>query len=283
MLAAERSYGKVNQTYPLIDDFNKTVAFVIADGKTYILDASQKYLPAGLTPYQLLNTYGLIIDRKQGKIIEINSTTEAFKSNVSFSASLDKSGKLSGQADIKSYEYARQLQMESILENMKNYVADHIQKPHEGLIIEDFSFERPAANKDALSQRVKFSTQFSESGGFILLNYNLFTGLSKNPFTANERFTNVNFGYPYKISVEGTIELPANAKVDNLPPTRTLVTPEKEIIIRREIKKEGNTIKVKIEFNQTLTLVPNTEYNELKEFYRQMVEFINEPVVVKLQ
>ena len=29
MLAAERSYGKVNQTYPLIDDFNKTVAYVI--------------------------------------------------------------------------------------------------------------------------------------------------------------------------------------------------------------------------------------------------------------
>jgi hypothetical protein len=47
LLVAERDFGKINPDYPFLDKFNKVVAFVVVDGKQFILDATQKYLPAG--------------------------------------------------------------------------------------------------------------------------------------------------------------------------------------------------------------------------------------------
>src|SRR5688572_22424374 len=69
VLAAERDYVKVDTTYPYIERFNKTVAFAIADGKQYVLDASQNNCPAGLTPYPLLGTTAFLVDKKKFKLI----------------------------------------------------------------------------------------------------------------------------------------------------------------------------------------------------------------------
>ena len=64
VLAAERDFGKVDTTYPFIDRFNKTIAFAIADGKQYLLDATQENCPPGLTPYSLLNTLVFLLIKR---------------------------------------------------------------------------------------------------------------------------------------------------------------------------------------------------------------------------
>lgn len=122
----------------------------------------------------------------------------------------------------------------------------------------------------------------NESGGFILMNYNLFTGLSKNPFTSTIRFTNINFGYPYNVEVNEEIELPTGATLDNPPKNRSYSTAEKDISISREIRKEGNILKVRLLFKQSGTLYHYSSYPAVKQFYNYMAEMLNEPVVVKL-
>jgi len=114
------------------------------------------------------------------------------------------------------------------------------------------------------------------------LNYNLFTGLSKNPFTTDERFTNVNFGYPYRVSVEETIELPGGSKTDDLPKNMILQTPDKNIIISRNIVKTGNILQVQLDFLQLVTLVPADLYPGLKEFYRKMTDMLSQDIVIKV-
>jgi hypothetical protein len=64
LLVAERNFGKIDTNYPFMDRFNKVVAYAKADGKIFILDATQKSLPPGLKPYPLLNTIAFIVDKK---------------------------------------------------------------------------------------------------------------------------------------------------------------------------------------------------------------------------
>jgi hypothetical protein len=109
------------------------------------------------------------------------------------------------------------------------------------------------------------------------------TGLAKNPFKKDERFTNVNFGYPYLVTVDETIELPANSKVEELPANKRLTTSDRNISIAREITQTGNTIHVKINFVQTLTLVSADDYQDLKYFYKLMVDLLNQPITIKLE
>ncbi len=283
LLVSERDHGKIDPKIPLIERFNKTVAYAVADGKTFILDATQKFCKPGLTPYNLLNTYALIVDKKNDRLLEIESKNEAYKNQIDIKTTLDANGVLKGTAVIQNDEYAQQLVSERISGNEKKYVQKELEEPHEGLKIDSFAYKNIKADSVALTEHIKFNTHINENGGYLLLNYNLFTGLSKNPFKNQERFTNINFGFPYHMLLNETIELPSNGKVDDLPKNKILETPDKNIVVSRTISKSGNLVTIKIEFLQTITLVPYDNYDDLKEFYKLMIDMLNEPIVVKLE
>jgi hypothetical protein len=265
-----------------VDRFNKTVALVTEDGKQLILDATQKYCPATITPYPLLNTQALLVDKKTNKLTAITSTDEAYKSSIKINSSVDKDGLLTGSCIISSADYAKESGIKKIKESKNSFVVSEYEKSDQGLKVDSFFYDYPADDKAPLVQRFNFRNQIDETGGFILLNYNLFTGLVKNPFTSDVRFTNINFGYPYQVEVEESIELPPNSKTDDLIKNKSLETGNKDIFLSREVKRTGNTITIKIIFKQTTTLVEADSYPELKAFYKSMIDMLNEPVVIKL-
>jgi hypothetical protein len=281
LLVAERNYGKVYPDIPLLDRFNKTVAYILADGKTFIADATQKNCPFGLTPYPLLNTFGLIVSKKTDKLITIGSKNEMYDTDINMKIKVENSGSFSGEATINSRLYAKEYYTDKIKEDEKKYISTELEESQPGLKVESLLYDN-INNDSALVQHIKFNNQLNEDGGFVLMNYNIFAGLRKNLFTTTERFTNVNFGYPYHVVVQESIELPPNSSTENLPKGIRLQTPDKDIIVSRQIVRTGNILLVKLEFQQSVTLVPYEEYDGLKEFYHKMVEMLNEPIVIKM-
>ena len=284
ILVAERDFGKVEpSSYPFIDWFNKTAAYVVADGKILILDATQKYCPATLTPYQILNTFALVINKKTEKLLQIPGNEGAYRSNLLVKAGLDNNGFLKGSCDITSYDYAKESQVEGIKENRNKFIVKTYEEPYDGLKVDSFGYEYNKVDTAPLVQHFNFFRQLDETGGFILFNYNLFTGFAKNPFIADERFTDISFGYPFHWEIEEIIELPAKSKTDDLLKDQTLEIRGGTIILSREIKRMGNQLKIKISFRQTLTLIDADAYPTLKNFYKSMIDMLNEPIVIKLQ
>jgi hypothetical protein len=281
LLVAERDFGKVDPSFPLIDRFNKTVAYVNMGDKHFILDATQKFCPPGLTPYVLLNTYALPVNKKTKDVIDLKSADNGYYSIASIEAKLDNSGLLSGHCVIKTDQYAKQIQSQAISNNKGGFIKKY-EQDNSGISIDSFHVENLENDTEPLIQNVEFNDQLSKSDGFVLLNYNLFTTLAKNPFTKDERFTNVDFGYPYHVIVDQTIDLPENSKVEELPANKKLVTPDRNISLMREITQSGNKLTIRIQFTQTVTLIPNQDYAELKNFYKVMVNTLNEPIAIKL-
>lgn len=280
LLVAERDYGKIDPNYPFVDRFNKTVAFVKADGGQYILDATEKYCPAGLTPYQLLNTMAFIVDKKKPDLVTIASN-KAYRNKVTVEAILNDKGELHGNAVVESTEYSRQERMKRIKSDQEKFITEQFEKPFRELAVDSFKFVNPDAEELPLIQHIRFSQQLEEGGDFVFLNYNFFMGLEKNPFTSSIRFTNVNFGYPYVMSMDAVFKLPAGSKMD-LPKDKTLQSTDGKISLQREIKYENGEIKVKLFFTQSITLITPENYPALKEFYKNMVDMLNEPVLIKL-
>ena len=281
VLAAERDFGRVDTTYPFIDRFNKTIVFAIADGKQYVLDATQENCPPGLTPYPLLNTVGFLVDKKKYNLIMIAPGNKSYRNVVTIKGTMDAKGLVTAEAGVRSYEYARQLRLNAIKNNRGKFMNDNFEKPYEGLTIDSFLIIPPASDSIPLELNVKFKQQLNESGGFVFLNTNLFTGLEKNPFISSIRFTNVNFGFPYNVSVEETIKLPQGIKID-LPQDKTVVLDDNKIKATRQVRLENGELKVTIQFIQTTTLVPSEGYGPLKDFYKKMTDMLNEPLVLKL-
>ena len=281
VLVAERDFGKIDTTYPFIERFNKTVAFAIADGKQYILDATQENCPVGLTPFPLLGTKAFLVDKKIFNIIKISPGGSYYKNVVTIKGNMDIKGLISAEANVKSYEYARQIRLDEVKRDRRRFINENFEKPYEGLGVDSFLVLLPESDSIPLEQIVQYKQQLNESGGFIFFNANLFTGLEKNPFSSSVRFTNVNFGFPYNILVEEKIKLPEGVKID-LPEDKILVSNDNTIQAVRQVSFEGGELKIVIRFVQTTTLVTTNGYNAMKEFYKQMTDMLNEPIVLKL-
>jgi len=281
VLAAERDFGKVDTTYPFIDRFNKTIAFAIADGKQYLLDATQENCPAGLTPYSLLNTTGFLVDKKSFNLIKIGTGNKAYRNVITVNATMDAKGSVTGEAQVRSLEYARQMRLTSVKNNRSRFVNENFEKPYEGLTIDSFMVTIPEHDSIPFEQIIRYKQQPNESGGLIFYNSNLFTGLEKNPFLSSVRFTNVNFGYPYNVMLEETVKLPAGAKID-VPEAKSLSFDNNKIFATRAVKFENGELKVSIRFIQNLTLIKAEDYAGMKDFYKKMVDMLNEPIVMKL-
>jgi hypothetical protein len=282
LLVAERDFGKIDTLFPLVSRFNKTAAYVIADGTPYILDATQKHCPFWLTSYPLLNTYAFLVDRKKYQLFKIQSNQESYKSEVNIHAKLSEKGILSGTVDINSDEYARLVRSEEIQQDEKKFIQTELASTHEGVGIDSFHCENIAADSLPLAEHFLFNEDLNENGGFVLLNYNLFTGLEKNPFKKEERFTNIDFGFPYNITVEEEIDLPPNYKIDDLPKNKEVISPLSDISVTRIVERKDNKLLVKIQFVQTETLFSNEVYDMVKSTYQTAIDMLNEPVAINL-
>jgi hypothetical protein len=281
VLAAERDFGKVDTTFPFIERFNKTIAFSIADGKQFLLDATQDNCPAGLTPYPILGTTGFLVDKKKFNLIKIAAGNKSYKNVISVNGTLNAKGEITAEAKVKSYDYARQQRLNEVSSNKKQFITENFEKSYDGLAIDSFLVTSPENDSIPFEQTVRFKQQLNESGGLTFLNANLFTGLEKNPFISSIRFTNVNFGFPYNIFLEETFKLPPGTKID-LPENKSLLSDNKNIQAGKQVTFENGELKIFIRFIQTATLVKVDNYAVLKEFYKKMVDMLNEPIVLKL-
>lgn len=281
LLVAERDFGKPDTTYPFIDKFNKVVAFAIADGKQFLLDATQDNCPPGLTPYPILGTTAFLVDKKKYNLIKIVSGNKRYKNQVSITGTIDAKGMITGEAITKSFDYARQQRLNAMQRDKKKFIGNYFENNNDGISIDDFSGTMPEADSIPFVQTIKYKGQLNESGGFIFFNPNLFTGEEKNPFISSIRFTNVNFGYPYDIFVEESIKLPAGAKID-LPENKFMISDDNLIQASKQVAFENGELKIFIHFIQSTTLVKAENYAALKEFYRKMIDMLNEPIPIKL-
>ncbi len=281
VLVAERDFGKIDTTYPFIDRFNKTIAFAIADGKQFLLDATQENSPAGLTPYSILNTSGFLVDKKNFNLIKIAGGNKAYRNIITINGTMDAKGLVTGEAQIRSLEYARQMRLTSVKNNRSRFINENFEKPYDGMTIDSVMIISPDHDSIPFEQNIKYKQQSNESGGLTFYNSNLFTGLEKNPFLSSVRFTNVNFGYPYNIMLEETVKLPAGTKID-VPEDKFTSFDNNKITATRAVKYENGELKISIRFIQNVTLIKAEEYAGMKDFYKKMIDMLNEPIVMKL-
>jgi hypothetical protein len=132
-----------------------------------------------------------------------------------------------------------------------------------------------------LRHDINFSYPAGKSGSYYLVNYNLFTGFEKNPFVADYRFTDIDFGTRYTYLLNATFTVPDQFAIDALPKNMTLRTADKAMLAAREITKEKNVVDVKLRIDFSQSRFSADDYFALKDFFGKMIDMMNEPIVLK--
>ena len=280
LLVSDRDHGKVDTSFSMISQFDDVVAYVNINNKGYILDATDSYTPPYMIPSELLNTIGFLVDKKNYGFIHLEDAVNRRVRSIQIKNSIEAEGIVKGTAGVGFSSYERVGKAEQYNSNKQKYI-DRFAGSISGLKIDSFKVTGLESDTAMLLHDISFNYPATKSGSYYLVNYNLFTGFEKNPFVADYRFTDIDFGTRYTYLLNGTFTVPDQLVVDALPKSMTLKTPDNMMAVTRQITKTGNSIEVKLRIDISKSRYDADDYFMVKDFFGKMIDMLNEPIVLK--
>ena len=280
LLVSTKDNGTVNTLYPFLRQFNNTMTCVFIGDKKYILNAADKYNPAYLIPYNVLDNDALIVDKDKGGWIKLSDEKDRWRSVVSFFAEITPDAAMKGKATIYSYGYSKNPRVKKWKEDKSNF-KDYFTKAFTGIKVENIEVENADIDTLPLQQKMDFILPLNSSGEYKYFTLNLFQGLEKNPFIADERRTDVDFNYKQSFTITGKVTIPDDYEFDELPKNIKMIMPDTSIILQRLIQPADGSIDFRINLDFKKSFYAANEYPLLQEFYKKLFSTLNEQIVIK--
>lgn len=283
LLVSDRSHGKVSTSHPFISQFSKVVAYVEIGGKPYFLDASGNQVKTELIPENLLNTQGYLVERKTSRFVKISDPLHFEKRNVSIAGKINELGMLSGQVFVSDQDYSRMHREPDIRRNAQAYIRETYVDPYPKIKVDSFEIRNLEHDSLALNQLVNFNMELEKTGDYYLLTPNMFGGIEKNPFIADNRYTEINFGCKKLVTFSESFEVGEGFVIEALPKPMALRTADTGLLVSRitDQTPDGKRFVVKLRLEINKTLYTAAEYDSVKEFFKKMYGVLNDPVVLK--
>lgn len=286
MLVSSRDNGKIVPEFANVDQINKLVTYIPIDtARYYVLDASDKYNNYNEVPFELLNSWGLYLNKEKAdyKLIFLKKDVPV-KQSVLIDAEIQPDGSMKGSAQIGSSSYLKTMQVElhntTDDEKYRQFLTDN----DNNIKIDSLKIENAGVDSLPLVQRIRFRLDLPGTDEkYIYFNPNLFTSLHDNPFISKERYADIDLGYPITYYINGRYKLPDGYKVDALPQSMNLVIADRSIAFRRLIGQQEDYVVISYTISYHKSLYPAANYNDIYAYFKKMTDILNEQIVLKKQ
>ncbi len=280
LLVSTKDNGTVNTIYPFLDQFNNTMTCVFIGDKKYILNAADKYNPSYLIPYDVLDNDAFIVDKDHGGWIKLTSNKDTWRNVVTMFAEITPDALMKGKATVYSYGYSKNPRVKKWEEDRTNF-KDYFIKGFTAMKVENIQVENQDKDTLPLQQKLDFSLPVNSSGEYKYFTLNLFQGLEKNPFIADDRKTDIDFNYPQSYTLVGKVTLPDGYEFDELPKSIKMIMPDSSITLQRLIQPGNGSIDFRISLDFFKSFYSVNAYPLLQEFYKKLFSTLNEQIVIK--
>lgn len=281
ILLSTKDNGQVSPYYLQLSQFNTVMAYIPQKEGYLVLDATDKLTHYRLIPEKIVNSKGFIVDDDEGQWKGIEAGKHKYKITAAVQGNIDTLGIMKGNAFVSCLDYAKTQRCESWLQDKAQFKNDYFLNRDAALKIELLTVNNAAADSLPLEQSVKFSMQLSGSGDYKYFSANLFSGFDDNPFIADDRIADIDFGYQQEYVLFVNCAIPDNYKFDVLPENMSMIMPDTSIIFSRSIQAEENLLNLKIAILFNRPVYAATLYPELKDFYKKLFAKLNEQIVIK--
>jgi len=284
MLVSTRDNGSIRPDFVNVYQINKLVTYVPLDStKYYVLDATDKYNTYNEIPFELLNSYGLSLNKEKEKYDLVFMKKESpVKQIVFIDAEINAGGTMSGTAQTSSSSYNKAIYLELHKKLDEKKYNEYLTGDDNNLKITSLKLENADVDSLPLIQDIAFNLDLPGTDDkYIYFNPNLFTSLHNNPFISEHRVSDIDFGCSETYRINGRYKIPPGYVIDAMPKSMNLVMPDKSITFKRVIGEQDGYILVNYVINYAKSLYPQTDYPDIHAYFKKMNEILNEQIVLK--
>lgn len=278
LLLSTRQNGFATKIYPVISEFNYLVVHATINNKTYLLDATDKYLSFGELPFKCLNSYGRLLD--------FHSASEWFdiipkKSRIMYEAKMQikENQKIVGTIKSKTTGYHAYKKRKAYFTNNSAYV-ENLENKSTNLIVLDYETTDTSPTSPIFNENYKIEFTVEETGENIYLNPFFVKFFTENPFKLQERSYPIDFGYEdsyyytLKLNLGNKYEVAEKPKplIANLPNNSG------KLFLSSSVFENELSLTIKINFNKAI--YPAEYYPYLKNFMNKIVNIQNNSLIL---
>ncbi|WP_324025553.1 DUF3857 domain-containing protein [Maribacter sp. BPC-D8] len=283
MVMATRKRGLPKKTHPVMNDFNYIVAKVDIDGESYLLDATDKYMPFGMLPFRCLNYYGRVMDFDAESywydIVAEKTNSIMLRAQMTIDTNEKKLEGVfdvinSGYKKVKQDEFLHTTNEESYIEKLEEEISDdfHITS-HEKIL--------KYSNEKKITERFNFEIENLFQGDNIYLNPFVIKFFDKNPFVASDRNYPVDFGYPMKYQYILNIKIPEGYQVKSIPENKNFSMPDNGGELKLNVSDNSSgALNLFFTFDLNSAHYSNGYYTGLKQLFNEAVKSQNQSLIV---
>jgi hypothetical protein len=281
VVLSTRGNGEINELFPMMGQFNYTIACVTLKGKDILMDATDPFTKPGMLPAYCLTGVGRLMKEKNARFVSLQPTEKDARFEMLTASLNPASGEITGHTVISKGGYEAREIREQIQEKGEENLVKEFKKSNTEWEVKNFKLE----NKDNLSEPVKLSFDFNFSENIaaatIYLNPMLSGKIASNPFAEQNRIYPVDLMVASDNMYVATIKIPEGYTVEELPKAATVALPDNLGKFSYMINIVGTDIKVSSRITLNEYYFAPGEYELLKNFYDLIVEKHAEQLVLK--
>jgi hypothetical protein len=283
VLLSTRDNGKVQNLYPIVDQFNYVLCMAMVDGKQVFLDATDPFRPMDLLPRKVLNVDGLVI--KEGPVAwtRLASTKQYIHKSVA-TITLNGDGTTVGTLESADDEYSA-LDKRRGLKDKKalDIVKDAFAAEETGIVIDSVRVD----GRDSVDAQLRLWAHFSSdqyanvAGDVIYINPLVIDRKKNNPFKLRERKFPVDMAYGTKTTTVVNLTLPKGYTVKGQIPDRVVTLKSDAVVYARRCRVENNTVQLVSDLTMKQNYFAPNEYQRLMSFFAEMLNLQNDQIVLQ--
>lgn len=269
--------------FPSRNAFDYVITGVELNNQTILFDATNKYSMYNILPIRDLNWKGRLI-RKNGTSSSINLTpTFNSKDVINLMAEINSQGEVMGKVREQYFDYNGFVYRDKYNGLTKETMMEKIEKKYQGLEISEYDVQ----NSNDLSKPIIENYSFTSNnvvetiGDKMYFSPFLHFAMSENPFKQESRFYPIDFVFPNQDKYSISIKLPEGYVVETLPEVKAIGLPNDYGNFKYNISSNGNQIQLMYTYDINTAIIPSENYEEIKAFFKEMINKQTEKVVLK--
>lgn len=269
--------------FPSRTSYNSVIAGIESQDSVIMLDASNKFSYPNILPVQDLNWFGRII-RKNGSSAEIDLMPKSnSKDIVNIMATIKENGEVSGKIREQYFDYNAFLFRQNNNSVSKESYIEKLEKRYQGLEVGEYTVQ----NNNDLSLPIVENYDFTATNAVEIIGDKMYVSpflvfaQRENPFKQENREYPIDFVFPNQDKYSVSLTIPDGYMVETLPQPKALAMPNNLASFKYIISNTGNQIQMLFTHETNQAIIGSEYYEELKSFYKEIVEKQTEKIVLK--